>query len=155
MEICPAPKEWFIFVDSDSEKEIKEFFKKKEALTYAKTRMGIVIDVKNNKLVQQTVYKDSFQKCKTLAVEKGYFVPSTEEAKGGVKDIFEIFKNHFNMKIDAPVFFITLISMASSAYLNTYTDILFGNCSSIILFLFSSKVEYWLTFLDPLLAQDC
>ena len=126
MEICPAPKEWFIFVDSDTEKEIKEFFKKKEAITYAKKRMGIVIDVKNNKIVQQTVYKDSFQKCKTLAIEKGYFVQCTEEAKGCITDIFEIFKNHFNMKIDAPVFFITLISMTISTYLSTYTNILFG-----------------------------
>ena len=45
----------------------------------AKNRLGILIDVKNNKMVYQTVYNDSFQLLKTLAIEKGYFVKSSEE----------------------------------------------------------------------------
>ena len=140
-EVCPAPKEWLIFVDCNSEKKIKEFFKRKEAITYAKNRMGIVIDVKNNKVVQQTVYKDNFHKCKTLAIENGYFVQSTEEEDGSVKDIFEIFKNHFNMKTDAPLFLITLFSLTSSTYLSTYTDVLFGNTSTLILY--NTKIIFY------------
>jgi len=123
MEVCLAPKEWFIFVDSGE--EIKEFLKKKEAVSFAKNKMGILIDVKNNKLVHQTVYRDSFQKCKTLAIEKGYFFQNTEE-EGGYKDVINIFKNHFSVRSDLPLFLTTLFLLTSSSYLSTYTDVISG-----------------------------
>ena len=124
MEVCLAPKEWFIFVDSGE--EIKEFFKKKEAVSFAENKMGILIDVKSNKLVSQTVYRDSFQKCKTLAIEKGYFFQNTEE-EGGYKDVINIFKNHFSVRSDLPLFLTTLFLLTSSSYLSTYTDVISGN----------------------------
>ena len=123
-EISTRKDSWYVSISGPGS-NINEFDQKEEAVAYCFKQSGVVIDVTNNKVVYQNCNDDILASYKKAATNQGYLIGISAEL-GGISDIVNIFRKHFNLKEDLFLFLTTLFLLTSSSYISTYADLISG-----------------------------
>merc|ERR1711936_447377 len=128
LEVIEKKKEWFASACADG--KVEEFSTRSSAKEFfRKLPNGILIDVLKNKIVKTNGNTETKEICKAIAVKKGFFVDSVQEA-GGFKDVLSIFWRYFDVEKDTLYFIITLTLITLAHYIGGYSEILSGHALS-------------------------
>ena len=125
LEVVGRLDMWFVSVNKDG--RIEEFSNKKEAFKAMNDKKNtILVDVIKNQVVKKSENYEDNNKCKAIAIEKGFFIDSCQEM-GGIRDVIALFIKHFNVETDSLFFLMTLTFITLAHYIGGYSEILSGN----------------------------
>ena len=125
LEVVGRMDMWFVSVGKDG--RIEEYKNKKEAFkAIDDEKSTILIDVIKNQVVKKSENNEDNEKCKVIAIEKGFFIDSCQEM-GGIRDVISLFTKHFNVETDSLFFLMTLTFITLAHYIGGYSEILSGN----------------------------
>ena len=128
--MSPPPSKWFVVIDKEG--NLKSFDDKAQAKKSIAHSKGMVIDVKDNKIIQKTGDKSLDDNCQRKAVLEGYFIESKHDT-GNLIDIAKMFVTYFESD-DSILFITSLILLIISCYLHAHSDLISGSvhCSIIL-----------------------